>query len=215
MFVVSGVHLTSYPMVNRLLIACLLFVVTSCASLQPYVSDTLDPFTGVRKRSMWVSTSASAIAWDALYRQSTGKPSSIIQPLANNWLSLDIEQEDTTLTVIRFWPEKGYDVPSDSRLRIKFFDKKDNGPILDLPLMGPYHTTGGSLMVKARVNAYAIRLLQREELDNLRIERVSTNESNFTNVDWRSNYKYARAFRKGSILLFEPPRERSSTSRKR
>lgn len=193
---------------NRLLIVLIALSLTGCAMLEPHFSDSLDPFTSIRQRTMWVGTSTNYQALvQALYYPNPVKVAAAQIPI-NNYLSINIAGRDTLLTVIRFFPEKGYDVPADARLLIKFADKNDNGPILDLPLLKNYHTTGGSLVVRSRLSAQAVRLLQLEAIDYVRIERVSTNESDYTDVNWRTSTEYGKAFRRGSIILFAQPKER-------
>ncbi|GAB3550472.1 hypothetical protein [Spirosoma fluminis] len=190
---------------TKLLLFSFALILTSCATYQARVSNREDPFTGARTRVMTVTESDNSILLRELAAySSTGvyrptRPSVDI----NHILTMIVSTADTTLTYIRVLPEKAYDVPVESQLMIRFYDRKrTEGGVLSLPLVRAYHTIGGSLIVAARVDKQALTALRSGVADIIRVERVSTNESDYLSNDWPTVLEYAREFRKGVEMLF-------------
>ncbi|RIV20508.1 hypothetical protein DYU11_20910 [Fibrisoma montanum] len=125
----------------------------------------------------------------------------------NHYLFLKITAVDTTLFYARIHPDRGYDVPEDALLQLKLYGRKsaDEDKIVDLLLVKGYHTRQGPLLASARIDAPTARLLQQQRIGVLRINKVSTNESDMVTDDWYPMADFGRAFTKGAGMLFATP----------
>ncbi|MBD2700159.1 hypothetical protein IC229_05900 [Spirosoma sp. BT702] len=193
-------------------------LLVSCATVAPYVRNTRDPFTGVRSRVMYVGSSQSWLILEALASANTYyyRPPSTMGALSSNHImTLTISEGDTVLSWARFYPEKAYDVPEEALMQLKFSPKDNQDVIVDLPVTKSYHTIGGALVLSAKINPQTAQLLQQDVVSAVRINKVSTNQSDILPVDWYVPVEYFRAFRKGTIMLFEPGKERNTEPREK
>lgn len=180
-----------------LLVACSL---SSCVMFQPRVVDWQDPFTAQASRTMSVGESNQSIFLAALAAYPYVAPGLT----TNNMLGMAISGRDTTMTFVRWYPERAFDVPADGQIALKFVGSAKNGggaAITYLPLLRGYHTTNGALVVIGRVNKTAMALLERNAIDIVRIDPVRVNESDPTPLDWYLSNDYAQAFKKGVPML--------------
>ncbi|RYC69734.1 hypothetical protein [Spirosoma sordidisoli] len=136
----------------------------------------------------------------------SGKPKATTLP-DHYHLGIAITDRDTILNYYRYYPDRAYDILSDGKVLLKSLEQR-NAPaqIVSLPLVRNYHTIGGPLIVRARVNKSIVAMLKQQDLDVMRIDRVSTNESEMHPVDWYFTPAYAKAFRDGVNMLFATPK---------
>lgn len=175
----------------------------SCTTLQPRIYNNIDPFTGVVTRTMSVSESDATVFWRSLANAST--PYSYSPPVRNvsalpldYRLGLSVTANDTLLTLARVSPERAFDVPASSEVLIRFFGvNRTRGGIIRLPIVRKYHTIGGPLVVSASVSPQNLEQLRRHAIDVIRIDKVSTNESDYLPIDWFPPIVYSSVFEKG------------------
>jgi hypothetical protein len=185
-----------------LLLAALAITTTSCETLQYRVKTHEDPFTRARSRFMTVNESDASVFMNAMAAQN-GQPRRAL--IMNHYMDITVTGQDTTLTLIKYFPDRAFDVPREANVQILFYEDRKNGAsVIDLPLVGNYHTSNGSLIVTAKIDKTALSLLQRHVIDVIRIDRVSANESQFQPIDWYPQVQYAEQFQKGAVQLFNP-----------
>jgi hypothetical protein len=197
------------------LLGFLALAASGCASVQPYIADVEDPFTGAKSRIMTIGESRTYKAFTALADASYAMNPGIYRPVQSSplpriqSLGIIINARDTLLTIVKSYPEKGYDIPEDSDILVRFYDTKNNQfPVATLPLVKKYHTREGALIASGYIHAKTLNLLQRGVIDIVRIDKVSTNESDLAPIDWYLPSDYAKAFQKGSVMLFEQKESR-------
>lgn len=122
-------------------------------------------------------------------------------------MTLASSNGDTLLTFMRTYPDKAFDVPANAQLLILPLGLKGSSaePIA-LPVLRPYHTSSGSLLVKAKINRSTLELLRRYPLDVTRVDLVSINETDMEPVTWYLNKQYRDAFHKGVSLFMAQPK---------
>jgi hypothetical protein len=183
-------------------VVLLLSSLVGCVTLQPRVTLRQDPFTGVQSKIMTVGESDGSIFLNQINTIQNPYAKTRLLP-TNHYLDITISQGDTTMTFVKLLPEKWYYVPGEGKMQIKLFDNNNvKGYVASLPIVKSYHTSGGPLVITARVDARTVQALQRSSIDVIRIDKVSVNESDENPIDWYPATQYSFAFRKGAGMLF-------------
>lgn len=179
---------------------CLLFC--GCQTMAPYIVSKKDPFTGVKSSYMYVGESFNLQILSVL----SGIPT---RGLPSSWLFLSQSEGETRLNYVRLSPQMIYDVPDQANLLVKVGrSRSEKAEIISLPIQNSYHTAKGPLMVRAKIDSRTMQLLQEKEIDVVRIDKVSTNESDTLTHDWSIGPGYSKAFKQGAVKLLNPKEER-------